>query len=86
MKKLLIVLLLLVYGVSFSQENKKTLDEKVNITLDSLSKVYNKRICGYGYVSYRGVKKTRISYVEDGKLITEVIKVEYINPPQKKEE
>lgn len=78
MKKLLIILLLLVSGLSFSQEKKKSLDERINTKLDSLSKVYNKKVFSFGYVSYRGVKKTHIRYIENGKEVTEVIKTEFV--------
>ena len=88
MKKLLIILLLLVSGLSFSQEKKeeRTLDERVNIKLDSLSKVYNKKVCGHGWFSYRGVKETVIYYIEDGKRIKEVIKTEIVGVPKNEEE
>lgn len=78
MKKLLVILLLLVSGLSFSQEKKKSLDERINTKLDSLSKVYNKKVFSFGYVSYRGVKKTHIRYIENGKEVTEVIKTEFV--------
>jgi len=80
MKKLLVVLFLLLSCVSFSQEKKRTLDEEINIKLDSLSKVYNKKVVAFGYVSYRGVKKTHIRYVENGKAVTKIIKTEIIDP------
>ncbi len=76
MKKLLVILLLLVSGLSFSQEKKKTLDERINTKLDSLSKVYKQKVVGYGWFSYRGVKETVIYYIKDGKEIKKVIKTE----------
>jgi hypothetical protein len=86
MKKILVGLFLLVSIFSFSQEKKKTLDERINTSLDSLSKIYKKKVYSFGYVSYRGVKKTHIRYIENGKEITEVIKTEYVGTPVKKEE
>jgi hypothetical protein len=86
MKKLLIILLLLVSGLSFSQEKKKSLDERINTSLDSLSKIYKKKVFAFGYVSYRGVKKTHIRYIEKGKEVTEVIKTEIVGPPKKENE
>jgi hypothetical protein len=86
MKKLLVILLLLVSGLSFSQEKKKTLDERINRELDSLSKVYKKKVVGYGYTSYRGVKKTKIIYIENGKEITKIIKTEIVGTPIKENE
>ena len=70
MKKILIILFLLVSVFSFSQEKKRTLDERINTSLDSLSKIYKKKVFSFGYVSYRGVKKTHIRYIENGKEIT----------------
>jgi hypothetical protein len=87
MKKLLVTLLL-VGTFSFSQEKKTEipLDEKINTSLDSLSKIYNKKVYSFGYVSYRGVKKTHIRYVENGKNIKKIIKTEFLNPPKKDDE
>jgi hypothetical protein len=42
MRKFLIILLISFSGLSFSQEKKKSLDETINTSLDSLSKLYNK--------------------------------------------
>jgi hypothetical protein len=86
MKKLLIILLLLVSGLSFSQEKKKSLDERINTSLDSLSKIYKKKVTGFGYTSYRGVKKTTITYIENGKEVTKVLKTEFVGPPKKENE
>lgn len=61
MKKLFITLLLVVSGLSFSQEKKSTLDKRINKSLDSLSKVYKKKVVGHGYTIYRGVKETTIT-------------------------
>jgi hypothetical protein len=85
MKKLLIILLLLVSGLSFSQEKKKSLDERINKNLDSLSKLYKKKVFAYGSESYRGVKKTYILYVENGKEIEKVTKIENVGLPKKEE-
>lgn len=86
MKKFLVVLFLLVFGLSFSQENKRTLDEDINTTLDSLSKVYKKKVVSFGCVSYRGVKETYIRYIEDGRRVKEVIKTEFIGDIKKEDE
>lgn len=74
-----LILLLLFCSLSFSQEKKRTLDERINTSLDSLSKIYKKKVYSFGYVSYRGVKKTHIRYIENGKEITEVVKTENVN-------
>jgi hypothetical protein len=73
-----LIVLLLFCSLSFSQEKKRTLDERINTSLDSLSKLYKKKVYSFGYVSYRGVKKTHIRYIENGKEITEVVKTENI--------
>ena len=83
MKKLLIILLLLVGGFSFSQEKKKSLDERINTSLDSLSKLYKKKVFAFGSETYRGVKKTYILYIENGKEIEKVTKIEFVGPPKK---
>jgi hypothetical protein len=85
MKKLLIILLLLVSGLSFSQEKKKSLDERINKNLDSLSRLYKKKVFAYGSESYRGVKKTYILYIENGKEIEKVTKIEIVGTPKKEE-
>ena len=59
MKKLLIILLLLVSGLSFSQEKKKEKNKNVdrNIThrMDSLSKLYKVKVVGAYEVTHNGV-------------------------------
>jgi hypothetical protein len=85
MKKLLIILLLLVGGFSFSQEKKKSLDERINTSLDSLSKLYKKKVFAFGSETYRGVKKTYILYIENGKEIEKVTKIEFVGTPKKED-
>ena len=85
MKKLLVTLLL-VSRLSFSQETEIPLDEKINKSLDSLSKIYKKKVYSFGYVSYEGVKKTHIRYIENGKNIKKIIKVEFVGLPKKDDE
>jgi hypothetical protein len=86
MKKLFIITSLLISVLSFSQKKEKSLDERINTSLDSLSKTYNKKVYSFGYVSYRGVKKTHIRYIENGKEVTEVIKTEIVGFPKKDDE
>lgn len=73
-------------SLSFSQERKRTLDEKIKTTLDSLSKIYKNKVCGFGYVIYRGVKETTITYIENGEEITKVIKTEFQGNVMKEDE
>lgn len=86
MKKLTYILIMLFSIVTFSQEKKSTLDKKINTTLDSLSKIYKKKVVGYGYTSYRGVKETTIRYLEKGKEIKKIIKTEIVGKPRKEDE
>jgi len=86
MKKIIVILFLLVSGLSFSQENKKSLDERINTSLDSLSKLYKKKVYSFGHVTYGDVKKTHIRYIENGKEVKEIIKTEFVGPPKKEEE
>jgi hypothetical protein len=58
--------------VTFSQEKKKTIkskdtDKAVNITLDSLSKVYKKEVVFYSVVERNGRKKISIKYYDKNK-------------------
>lgn len=84
MKNILVVSILLVSGLSFSQKKEKSLDEIINKNLDSLSKLYKKKVFAYGSESYRGLKKTYILYVENGKEIEKVTKIEIVGTPKKK--
>jgi len=78
MKKLFIISTLLVSVLSFSQENKKTphpgsVDKRVNVIIDSLSKKYKKNILGYVYIVEDGKKNLYITYPKKGKLIQEKV-------------
>lgn len=81
-----LIVLLLFCSLSFSQEKERTLDERINTRLDSLSKLYNKNVCGFGHFTYRGVKETVIWHIKDGKEIREVIKTEYLGNVRKEDE
>jgi hypothetical protein len=72
MKKLLVITLTLISFLSLSQENKKTLktndlDKRVNITLDSLSKLYKKEVVSYFIIQRNGRKKFSITYYDKNK-------------------
>jgi hypothetical protein len=79
MKKLLVITLTLISFLSLSQENKKTLktndlDKRVNITLDSLSKLYKKEVVSYFIIQRNGRKKFSITYYDKNKnLIRKII-------------
>ena len=66
MKKLLIILLLLVSGLSFSQEKKKVSNKKVDQTvtqkMDSLSKVYKVKVIGSYKITHNDVYVEGIVY------------------------
>jgi hypothetical protein len=58
--------------VTFSQVKKKTsktkdTDKAVNISLDSLSKVYKKEVVYYSVLQRNGRKKTSITYYDKNK-------------------
>ena len=72
MKKLIYTLLMLFSLVTLSQETKKTIrakdtDTAVNISLDSLSKVYKKEVVFYSVLQRNGRKKISISYYDKNK-------------------
>ena len=79
MKKLFVLSLLLFSVASFSQKNKKTpkskdLDKEVNISLDSLSKLYKKEVVSYFIIQRNGRKKISITYYDKNKnLVHETI-------------
>jgi hypothetical protein len=83
MKKLFVILLLLVSTLSFSQENKKTLkskdlDKRVNMSLDSLSKIYKKDVLVVKTFIKNDTLKRYIGYIKDDKLYHELIEVKRI--------
>ena len=72
MKKLIYTLLMLFSLVTLSQETKKTIrtkdtDKAVNISLDSLSKVYKKEVVFYSVLQRNGRKKISITYYDKNK-------------------
>jgi hypothetical protein len=83
MKKLFVILLLLVSTLSFSQENKKTLkskdlDKRVNMSLDSLSKIYKKDVLVVKTFIKNDTLKRYIGYIKDDKLYHELIEIKRI--------
>ena len=84
MKKLLIILLLLVSGLSFSQEKKKVSTKKIDQTvtqkMDSLSKVYKVKVIGAYKITHNGVFVQGFVYEDKtGKLIQKETKRIKIN-------
>lgn len=72
MKKLTFIFIILFSIVTLSQETKKTIrtidtDRAVNISLDSLSKVYKKEVVYYSVLQRNGRKKISISYYDKNK-------------------
>jgi len=72
MKKLTYIFIMLFPIVTFSQVKKKTsktkdTDKAVNISLDSLSKVYKKEVVYYSVLQRNGRKKTSITYYDKNK-------------------
>ena len=79
MKKTIYILIMLFSIITFSQEKKsppktKDIDKKVNISLDSLSKVYKKDVRYYAVEEGYGRKIETIKYIDKNKnLRTQVI-------------
>lgn len=72
MKQLTSILIMLFSIVTFSQEKKATpktkdIDKKVNISLDSLSKVYKKDVRYYSVDEGHGRRKVTIKYYDKNK-------------------
>ncbi len=72
MKNLTCILFMLFSIVTFSQEQKaipktKDIDKKVNISLDSLSKVYKKEVVSYFIIQRNDRKIFSISYYDKNK-------------------
>jgi hypothetical protein len=80
MKKLFLLSVLLIGTLSFGQtkpkeKQKKDIDKEVNVSLDSLSKVYKVKVCSIFIESYNGVTTTSIGYVKNKELVYKVISV-----------
>ena len=79
MKNLTYIFFMLFSIISFSQEKKETpkikdIDKKVNISLDSLSKVYKKDVRYYAVEEGFGRRIETIKYIDKNKnLRTQVI-------------
>ena len=72
MKKLTYIFLMFFSIVTFSQVKKKTsktkdTDKEVNISLDSLSKIYKKEVVYYNVLQRNGRKKISITYYDNNK-------------------
>jgi hypothetical protein len=81
MKKLFLLLLLLVGTLSFGQTKPKIkdIDRDINVLLDSLSKVYKKKVFSIMKITKNDTIKTYISYEKDNKLTYELISSKRIN-------
>lgn len=83
MKKLLVITLTSISFLTFSQENKKTLkskdtDKRVNISLDSLSKIYKKDVLVVKTFIKNDTLKRYIGYIKNDELYHELIEVKRI--------
>ena len=72
MKNLTYIFFMLFSIISFSQEKKETpkikdIDKKVNISLDSLSKIYRKDVRYYEVEEWNGRRKVTIKYFDKKK-------------------
>lgn len=75
MKNLLLILLIGIPTLSFSQ-TKKTfksgdVDEKVNFRLDSISKKYKKDVLSYVEITVNGKTTRQIAYLRKNELVYE---------------
>ena len=75
MKKLFLLSLLLIGTVSFGQTKPKIkdIDKDSNVLMDSLSKVYNKKVFSIMKITKNDTIKTYIAYGKDDKLTYELI-------------
>jgi lipopolysaccharide export LptBFGC system permease protein LptF len=78
MKKITYILLMLFSIITYSQEKKKTrktkdTDKAVNNSLDSLSKVYKKKVVYYGVLKSNGRKIEKIKYYDKNENLKEQI-------------
>ena len=81
MKKLFLLTVLLIGTLTFSQTKPKTkdIDRDINVLLDSLSKVYKKKVFSIMKITKNDTIKTYISYEKDNKLTYELISSKRIN-------
>jgi|LauGreStaDraftv2_3_1035109.scaffolds.fasta_scaffold233937_2 hypothetical protein len=84
MKKLFLLSLLLVGTLSSVAQDKskpkiKDIDRDINVLLDSLSKVYKKKVFSIMKITKNDTIKTYISYEKDNKLTYELISSKRIN-------
>jgi hypothetical protein len=83
MKKLFVISLLLISVFSFSQEKKKKyeskdLDREINLSLDSLSKIYKKNVFAVKVIIKNDTLKKYITYNKNNELYDELIEVKPI--------
>ena len=85
MKKLLLLLFLIgtltsvALVKSKSEPKEKDIDRDINVLLDSLSKVYKKKVFSIMKITENDTIKTYISYEKDNKLTYELISSKRIN-------
>lgn len=83
MKKLTYIFFMLFSIVTFSQTKKqkqkpKDIDKKVNLSLDSLSKVYKKKVLVVKTFTTNDTLKRYIGYMKDDQLHHELIEIKPI--------
>ena len=86
MKKLFLLSLLLIGTLTSVAQDKskskpkiKDIDRDINVLLDSLSKVYKKKVFSIMKITKNDTIKTYISYEKDNKLTYELISSKRIN-------
>ena len=61
------------------QSKKKDIDKDANVLMDSLSKVYNKKVFSIMKITKNDTIKTYIAYAKDDKLTYELISSKRLN-------
>jgi hypothetical protein len=82
MKKLIFISTFLIGTLtSFGQvkAKKKDIDKDANVLMDSLSKVYNKKVFSLMKITENDTIKTYIAYAKDNKLTYELISSKRLN-------
>jgi hypothetical protein len=82
MKKLIFISTFLIGTLtSFGQvqPKKKDIDKDANVLMDSLSKVYNKKVFSLMKITQNDTIKTFIAYAKDNKLTYELISSKRLN-------
>ncbi len=88
MKNLFLLSALILSTVSFSQKNQKgngsDTEKEINVSLDSLSKIYHVKAVNYSKICLNGIRTESIGYYKNGKLVDKIIQIDTLIIPSKK--